>query len=63
MSVGHEAVVGHQAVDAVTAVSSPRTYDRLRVLHIRQELAELVNTWVWDHHRHDPLPPCHGGTA
>ncbi len=25
--------VGHQAVDAVTAVSSPRAYDRLRTLH------------------------------
>ncbi|MGH4008637.1 MAG: helix-turn-helix domain-containing protein [Pseudonocardiaceae bacterium] len=26
-------IVGHQAIDAVTTVSSPRTYDRLRVLN------------------------------
>jgi N-acyl-L-homoserine lactone synthetase len=25
--------VGHQAIDAVTAVHSPRAYDRLHVLH------------------------------
>ncbi|MDQ3760702.1 MAG: hypothetical protein M3460_03125 [Actinomycetota bacterium] len=25
--------IGHQAVDAVTALHSPRTYDRLRVLN------------------------------
>jgi hypothetical protein len=27
--------VGHQAVDAVTALHSPRPYDRLRVLNTR----------------------------
>ncbi|MGH3767589.1 MAG: helix-turn-helix domain-containing protein [Pseudonocardiaceae bacterium] len=42
--------VGHQAVDAVTALSSPRTYDRLRVLNTALEplhnstgVAELRN--------------------
>lgn len=25
--------IGHQAIDAVTAVSSPRAYDRLHTLH------------------------------
>ncbi|MGH3898552.1 MAG: helix-turn-helix domain-containing protein [Pseudonocardiaceae bacterium] len=29
--------VGHQAVDAVTALSSPRTYDRLRILNAALE--------------------------
>ncbi len=34
---GTAVTIGHQAVDAVTAVSSPRTYDRLQVLNTALE--------------------------